>query len=105
MCGAVLQDWARRQFPPHVLTQSPDRDYRMREKGCRCDTVGRTLMVIRNLGWLRTYLSLASIVVLGAASAVANEDVMTLSADPANNVMPNINYSGQNYSELDQVNL
>lgn len=62
-------------------------------------------MVIRNLGWLRTYLSLASIVVLGAASAVANEDVMTLSADPANNVMPNINYSGQNYSELDQVNL
>src|SRR5699024_4201528 len=66
---------------------------------------GRTLlMVIRNLGWLRTMASLASIVVLGAATATANDDVMELSADPANNVMPNITYSGQNFSQLDQIN-
>lgn len=61
-------------------------------------------MVIRNLGWLRTMASLASIVVLGAATATANDDVMALSADPANNVMPNITYSGQNFSQLDQIN-
>jgi len=61
-------------------------------------------MVIRNLGWLRTMASLASIVVLGAATATANDDVLALSADPANNVMPNITYSGQNFSQLDQIN-
>lgn len=39
-----------------------------------------------------------------AGSALANEDVIALSANPANNVMPNINYAGWNHSELDQIN-
>tara|TARA_R100000365_G_scaffold26_1_gene92 strand:+ start:3042 stop:4934 length:1893 start_codon:yes stop_codon:yes gene_type:complete len=42
---------------------------------------------------------------MGAASISANDDVTELSADPANNVMPNITYSGQNFSALDQINL
>jgi len=40
-----------------------------------------------------------------AASALANDEVMALQNDPANNVMPNITYNGWNYSALDQINL
>ncbi|MGE0459171.1 MAG: PQQ-binding-like beta-propeller repeat protein, partial [Bauldia sp.] len=40
-----------------------------------------------------------------AAPALANDDVAALQADPANVVMPSINYWGWNYSELDQVTL
>ena len=61
-------------------------------------------MTSQKHGLLKTYLSSASLVILGATAVVANEDVKALSADPANNVMPNINYFAQNYSELDQVN-
>lgn len=62
-------------------------------------------MAIQKLGALRTWVSLAAITLMGTASAVANEDVLSLSSDPANNVMPNITYSGHNFSELDQINL
>lgn len=62
-------------------------------------------MTSQKHGLLKTYLSSASIMILGATAVVANDDVKALSADPANNVMPNINYFAQNYSELDQVNL
>ncbi len=40
-----------------------------------------------------------------ATSASANENVLELQADPANNVMPSVNYAGWNFSELDQINL
>jgi len=40
-----------------------------------------------------------------ATSALANQSNLDLSADPANMVMPNVNYAGWNYSELDQINL
>ncbi|MGD9739645.1 MAG: PQQ-binding-like beta-propeller repeat protein [Bauldia sp.] len=40
-----------------------------------------------------------------AGSALANDDVVALSNDPANVVMPSINYAGWNYSELDQITL
>ena len=62
-------------------------------------------MTSQKNGLLKTYLSSASIVILGATAVAANDDVTALSADPANNVMANINYFGQNYSELDQINL
>jgi len=61
-----------------------------------------TIGIPRLLG---TCVSLAVIALVGPGMANANEDVLTLSADPANNVMPNITYSGQNYSLLDQVTL
>lgn len=54
---------------------------------------------------LETCVSLAAITLVGVGMASANEDVLALSADPANNVMPSITYSGQNYSLLDQVTL
>ncbi len=62
-------------------------------------------MAIRKARLLRTSLTLASLFMMGAASISANDDVTELSADPANNVMPNITYSGQNFSALDQINL
>src|SRR5207244_10512456 len=37
-------------------------------------------------------------------TAVANDDVLKLSKDPANVVMPSITYNGWNYSTLDQIN-
>ena len=40
-----------------------------------------------------------------ATGASANDDVAAMAADPANVVMPNINYAGWNYSTLDQINL
>ena len=40
-----------------------------------------------------------------ATQASANEDVLALQADPANMVMPSINYAGWNYSTLDQITL
>jgi lanthanide-dependent methanol dehydrogenase len=40
-----------------------------------------------------------------AGTALANDDVLRLSRDPANVVMPNITYNGWNYSALDQINL
>ena len=51
-----------------------------------------------------------SVLALGIASgmstaALANPDVIAKSKDPANVVMPNITYNGNNYSTLDQINL
>ena len=40
-----------------------------------------------------------------AGTALANDDVTALMDDPANVVMPSINYSGWNYSTLDQITL
>ncbi len=49
---------------------------------------------------------LSAVLAAGACSiALANEDVLKLQADPANNVMPSINYNGWNYTELDQINI
>ena len=39
------------------------------------------------------------------SGALANEDVLKLQADPANNVMPSITYNGWNFSQLDQITL
>ena len=36
-------------------------------------------------------------------AAVANDDVLKLSKDPANVAMPSITYNGWNYSTLDQI--
>jgi lanthanide-dependent methanol dehydrogenase len=49
--------------------------------------------------------SLLAIAIAGGMSgtALANEDVLKLSKDPANVVMPSITYNGWNYSELKQV--
>src|SRR5690348_18246471 len=38
-----------------------------------------------------------------AGTALANDDVLKLSKDPANVVMPSITYNGWNYSTLDQI--
>ena len=40
-----------------------------------------------------------------AGAALANDDVLKLSKDPANVVMPSITYNGWNYSTLEQINL
>ncbi|MBM3507889.1 MAG: PQQ-dependent dehydrogenase, methanol/ethanol family, partial [Alphaproteobacteria bacterium] len=40
-----------------------------------------------------------------AGTASANQDVLNLSRNPANVVMPSITYNGWNYSALDQINL
>ena len=40
-----------------------------------------------------------------SGAALANDDVLALTADPANNVMPSITYNGWNYSTLDQITL
>ncbi len=50
----------------------------------------------------------ASLLAMAAASgmsgvAVANDDVLKLSKDPANVVMPSITYNGWNYSQLTQI--
>jgi PQQ-dependent dehydrogenase (methanol/ethanol family) len=52
-------------------------------------------------------VSLIAIAVAGGVSsaAFANDDVLKLSKDPANVVMPSITYNGWNYSELNQINL
>jgi lanthanide-dependent methanol dehydrogenase len=50
--------------------------------------------------------SLATLCVAGiSGTALANQDVIRLSADPANVVMPNYTYNGNNYSTLNQINL
>src|SRR5688572_25537654 len=51
--------------------------------------------------------SLLAIGIAGGIStaAQANDDVLRLSRDPANVVMPSITYNGWNYSTLDQINL
>ncbi|QQR40014.1 outer membrane protein assembly factor BamB family protein [Devosia rhizoryzae] len=61
-------------------------------------------MTFKKSGGL-TWASLAVVALMGTTAALANEDVLTLSADPANNVMPNITYNGQNFSQLDEINL
>ncbi|MSO71927.1 MAG: PQQ-dependent dehydrogenase, methanol/ethanol family, partial [Alphaproteobacteria bacterium] len=38
-----------------------------------------------------------------SGAAFANDDVLKLSKDPANVVMPSITYNGQNFSTLDQI--
>src|SRR3954469_22863221 len=38
-----------------------------------------------------------------AGAAMANDDVLAKSKDPANVVMPSITYNGNNFSQLDQV--
>jgi len=50
--------------------------------------------------------SLLAIAIAGGMSftALANDDVLKLSKDPANVVMPSITYNGWNYSTLDQIN-
>ena len=58
---------------------------------------------------VRTSVS-ASLLALACAAgvsgvAVANDDVLKLSKDPANVVMPNYTYNGWNYSALDKINL
>ena len=51
--------------------------------------------------------SLLAIGIAGGMStaALANDDVIAKSKDPANVVMPSITYNGWNYSTLDQINL
>ncbi len=56
--------------------------------------------------WKVTTSALALCAAAGVSgTAVANEDVLRLSRDPANVVMPSITYNGWNYSALDQINL
>ena len=56
--------------------------------------------------WNVTTSALALAAVAGmSGTAVANDDVKKLSADPANVVMPSITYNGWNYSTLNQINL
>ncbi len=40
-----------------------------------------------------------------SSGALANDNVLALSAVPGNNLMPSISYNGWNYSTLDQINL
>jgi PQQ-dependent dehydrogenase (methanol/ethanol family) len=40
-----------------------------------------------------------------SGTALANDDVLALAANPGNNLMPSITYNGWNYSTLDQINL
>jgi PQQ-dependent dehydrogenase (methanol/ethanol family) len=56
---------------------------------------------------MRNSTSLIAIAVAGGMSvaALANDDVLKLSKDPANVVMPSITYNGWNYSELNQITL
>src|SRR4051812_30885597 len=49
--------------------------------------------------------SLLAMTTAWAGSAIANDDVIAKSKDPANVVMPNYTYNGQNYSPLEQINL
>src|SRR5690606_28491906 len=58
----------------------------------------------------RTFRTAGSLLAIAAGtgfatSANANEDVLALQADPANAVMPSVNYAGWNYSTLDQITL
>ena len=39
-----------------------------------------------------------------SGNAIANDDVLRLSRDPANVAMPGITYNGWNYSALEQIN-
>ncbi|MGD9740511.1 MAG: PQQ-binding-like beta-propeller repeat protein [Bauldia sp.] len=56
--------------------------------------------------WVGSVSTLAMAAGVGlAAPASANDDVTTLMGDPANVVMPSINYAGWNYSLLDQITL
>ena len=55
--------------------------------------------------WKVTTSALAISVASGmAGTALANDDVLRLSKDPANVVMPSITYNGNNFSGLDQIN-
>jgi PQQ-dependent dehydrogenase (methanol/ethanol family) len=40
-----------------------------------------------------------------SGTALANDDVLALTANPGNNLMPSITYNGWNYSTLDQITL
>src|SRR2546428_9799617 len=53
--------------------------------------------------WLASALGLVIAAAI-STTALANDDVLKLSKDPANVVMPSITYNGWNYSTLDQVN-
>jgi PQQ-dependent dehydrogenase (methanol/ethanol family) len=55
-------------------------------------------------GW-KVSASVLAMAAAWAGSALANDDVLAKSKDPANVVMPNYTYNGQNYSTLDQINL
>ncbi|MEX2542107.1 MAG: PQQ-dependent dehydrogenase, methanol/ethanol family [Trueperaceae bacterium] len=58
-------------------------------------------------GWLnRLALAFTAAVLLtvGAGAALANEEVLNLQDDHSMWVMPNQNYAGWNYSELDRIN-
>jgi lanthanide-dependent methanol dehydrogenase len=54
---------------------------------------------------MRQTASLFAIAIAGGmtSAALANDDVLKLSKDPANVVMPSITYNGWNYSELNQI--
>ena len=52
---------------------------------------------------LRALAAALPLLMGSAGAAVANEDVLKLSRDPANVVMPSITYHGWNYSALDQI--
>ena len=56
------------------------------------------MTVLRSIG-----VALAAATAM-SGSAIANEDVLRLSRDPANVVMPGVTYNGWNYSALDQIN-
>jgi glucose dehydrogenase len=45
----------------------------------------------------------ATILVVGAGGALANEELLRLQRDPNQWVMPNGNYASQRYSELNQI--
>ncbi len=54
---------------------------------------------------MRSILLVGASLIALSTPALANEDVLRLSRDPANVVMPSITYDGWNYSSLDQINL
>src|SRR5690606_9740812 len=64
----------------------------------------------RVMNFSRTMKISASVAAVAAGTgfsgtALANDDVVALSADPGNVVMPSISYNGWNYSTLDQITL
>ena len=58
--------------------------------------------IIMTLG-MKHSASLLAIASGISGAAFANDDVLKLSKDPANVVMPSITYNGQNFSTLDQI--
>ena len=53
---------------------------------------------------LRSAIAALTVTAAIAGTAVANDDVLRLSRDPANVVMPGLTYNGWNYSTLDKIN-